>query len=95
MDYQIMLPPSQQTITIRDLLESQWLIPRKVRHFLRIRKHVWVNGQLAMFHQEVQAGDCVTLRLEEDDYSYQPVALGQANRIVVLFEDDHFLPNKF
>lgn len=91
MDYQIMLPPSQQTITIRDLLESQWLIPRKVRHFLRTRKHVWVNGQLAMFHQEVQAGDCVTLRLEEDDYSYQPVALGQANRVVVLFEDDHLL----
>jgi len=91
MDYQITLPPTQQTTTVRELLETQWLVPRKVRHFLRTRKSVWVNDQLALFHQEVRAGDRITLRLEAEDYSYQPVALGQASRVSVLFEDEHLL----
>ena len=91
MEFSITLPPQQATITIRELLEVQWLVPRKVRHFLRVRKFVWINGEVAMFHQEVNAGDTVTLRLEETDYSYQAVALGKKQNIVPLYEDEHLI----
>lgn len=91
MDYSITLPNNQKTLTLRDLLEKEWLVPRKVRHFLRIRKNVWINGEQAMFHQEVHAGDVITLRVEESNYSYQPIHLGNPDGIQVLYEDEHLL----
>lgn len=91
MEYSITLPASQQPMTIRDLLEKEWLVPRKVRHFLRIRKNVLLNNELAMFHQEVYAGDTLTLRLEETDYTYQEIHLGNKKNIHPLFEDEHII----
>ena len=44
MDFTITLPHTQKTMTIRELLEIEWLVPRKVRHFLRTRKDVKCNG---------------------------------------------------
>ncbi|MFJ5477024.1 hypothetical protein ACIL82_05390 [Enterococcus faecium] len=38
MKITITLPMNHPETTIRDLLEKEWLVPRKVRHFLRIRK---------------------------------------------------------
>ncbi|OJG29926.1 pseudouridine synthase, RluA family [Enterococcus casseliflavus] len=76
---------------LRDLLEREWLVPRKVRHFLRTRKNVIVNQQPAMFHQEVRGGDQITLIIEDSDYSYQPIQLGQADKVDVRFEDEHLL----
>lgn len=78
-------------MTIRDLLEKEWLVPRKVRHFLRTRKDVQLNGTVAMFHQEVQAGDTISLHLEESDYTYQEVIFGDASLVDVLYEDEHLI----
>lgn len=59
------LPENFSTMTVKELLENEWLVPRKVRHFLRTRKNVKINGETAAFHFPVQAGDCVTLTFEE------------------------------
>lgn len=91
MDFTITLPKNQKTMTIRDLLEKEWLVPRKVRHFLRTRKDVQLNGTVAMFHQEVQAGDTISLHLEESDYTYQEVVFGDASLVDVLYEDEHLI----
>lgn len=91
MEYSITLPASQQPMTIRDLLEKEWLVPRKVRHFLRVRKNVLLNHETAMFHQEIKAGDVITLRLEETDYQYQDIHLGNKKAIQPLFEDEHII----
>ena len=91
MDFTITLPKNQKTMTIRDLLEKEWLVPRKVRHFLRTRKDVQLNGSVAMFHQEVQAGDTISLHLEESDYTYQEVVFGDASLVDVLYEDEHLI----
>ncbi|HIY57391.1 MAG TPA: RluA family pseudouridine synthase [Candidatus Tetragenococcus pullicola] len=91
MDYTIVLPSSQQTLTLRELLEEEWLIPRKVRHFLRVRKNVWINNEPAHFQQPVKAGDHITLRIEATDYSYQEVMLGDKNKIIALYEDEHII----
>ena len=91
MDFTITLPHTQKTMTIRELLEKEWLVPRKVRHFLRTRKDVKCNGEVAMFHQEVQAGDQISLHLEESDYAYQEIHLGLAEFIDILYEDEHVI----
>ncbi|EMF0436794.1 RluA family pseudouridine synthase [Enterococcus hirae] len=91
MEITITLPNTQPTTTIRELLEQEWLVPRKVRHFLRIRKNVWINQEPALFHFEVHAGDHITLRFEETDYQYQEVQLGKASFVQPLYEDDHLL----
>lgn len=91
MQFTITLPNHFTSCTIRELLEKHWLVPRKVRHFLRVRKNVWLNGQVAMFHQQVVAGDQITLILEESDYHFQPIALGNAKNVEVLYEDEHLL----
>jgi 23S rRNA pseudouridine1911/1915/1917 synthase len=91
MEYTITLPNNQPRITIRELLEKEWLVPRKVRHLLRTRKNVQLNGVTALFHQEVTGGDQLTLILEDGDYSYQPVVLGNKANITVLFEDEHLI----
>lgn len=31
--------------TVKELLETKLLIPRKIRHFLRTKKHVLINGE--------------------------------------------------
>lgn len=91
MEITITLPDTQPTTTIRELLEQEWLVPRKVRHFLRIRKNVWINQKPALFHFEVHAGDHITLRFEETDYQYQEVQLGKSSFVQPLYEDDHLL----
>ncbi|MGM0126125.1 23S rRNA pseudouridine synthase D [Enterococcus sp. AZ194] len=91
MKFTITLPETHLPITIRELLEKEWLVPRKVRHFLRMRKNVWLNGDAAMFHQEVSAGDTLTLILEEEDYTYQEIMLGDKSLVQPLFEDEHLL----
>ncbi|WP_248621668.1 RluA family pseudouridine synthase [Enterococcus cecorum] len=91
MQYAIQLPIDFTPCTIREVLEEQWLVPRKVRHFLRVRKNVLLNGEVAMFHQVVQPLDTLTLIIEEEDYQYQKVQLGQAQNVTVLYEDEHMI----
>lgn len=91
MKYTITLPQNQKDITIRELLEKEWLVPRKVRHFLRTRKNVMLNGETAMFHQTATGGDQITLTLEAGDYQHQQILLGNVAFVDVLFEDEHLL----
>ncbi|GAA3017891.1 RluA family pseudouridine synthase [Tetragenococcus solitarius] len=91
MEYSIVLPHSQKKMTLRELLENEWLIPRKVRHFLRIRKNVWRNHQPIKFHELVYANDIITLRIEKEDYSYQKVKAGFKEKLNILYEDEHLI----
>lgn len=91
MQLSITLPPSTNPITIRDLLETQWLIPRKARHFLRTRKNVLKNGEPIMFHEIAKANDTITLIFEESDYSTPDILLGQQDNVNVLWEDEHII----
>lgn len=89
--YQITLPQNQENIPLQELLEIKWQVPRKVRHLLRMRKNVSVNGETALFQQVVQGGDLISITIEESDYSYQPVLLGEAAKVSVLYEDPHLI----
>lgn len=80
-------PPS----TVKDLLENQLLIPRKIRHFLRIKKQVLVNGQTVHWQRTVQTGDHLSLTFDNEDYPSKTIPLGDADLIEVLHEDQHLI----
>lgn len=91
MEYSMILPKNFTASTVGELLETEWLVPRKVRHFLRTRKNVQVNGEPALFHFPVQAGDKITLTFEENDYPKPTLLLGDSKNITILYEDEHLI----
>lgn len=91
MEITLTLPATFQTMTIQQLLENEWLVPKKVRHFLRMRKNILVNGAAKLFHEKVAAGDTITLRFEDTDYTKPQHHLGTAALITPLYEDEHLI----
>lgn len=91
MEFKFVLPEELNAKNLKDLLEIEWLIPRKVRHFLRTRKNVQLNGEQAMFHQLIKPGDLITLTFEADDYDIPSIHLGNSQKLHVLWEDDHLI----
>lgn len=91
MELSIQLPKDFNEQTVRELLEQEWLVPRKVRHFLRTRKNVSINGEPALFHFPVKSGDVVTLQFEPEDYPIPAILLGNIAKVNVLFEDEHLI----
>lgn len=91
MELSIQLPTNFKEQTIRELLEQEWGVPRKVRHFLRTRKNVSINGEPALFHFTVKSGDVVTLLFESEDYPIPTIRLGNKSNVHVLFEDEHLI----
>lgn len=80
-----------QTLTVKELLEDKLLIPRKIRHFLRTKKNVLVNGSAITWQSAVNSGDQVELFFDEEDYPDKPIMMGQANKVDCLYEDDHLI----
>lgn len=91
MEFNITLPINTKEITMKELLEKEWLVPRKVRHFLRTRKNVLINGDVAMFHQTVNPGDTITIIVEDSDYTIPDIILGNKKDVDVLWEDEHII----
>lgn len=91
MEISIILPEDFSGGTVRELLETEWLVPRKVRHFLRIRKNVSVNGQTVPFHFSVKAGDLISLTFEQEDYPVPKALIGDPVPLDILFEDEHLI----
>ncbi|MBU5582032.1 hypothetical protein KQJ29_18315, partial [Enterococcus sp. S181_ASV_20] len=60
MIFTMTLPNQTSVMTVKDLLEQEWLVPRKVRHFIRTRKGLLINGEPCHFQSMVQPGDVIT-----------------------------------
>lgn len=91
MKFNFTIPTDQAPLTVKNLLETQWLVPRKVRHFIRTRKSFLVNGKAVHFQTLVTPGDHITLTLEDSDYPQRVLQLGDVQRVHVLYEDEHLL----
>lgn len=91
MKFTFTLSKELTPMPLTEVLEKEWLIPRKVRHFLRVRKNVEVNQMPAMFHQIIQPGDSITLTFEETDYPTPTILLGNAKNINPIWEDEHLI----
>lgn len=77
--------------TVKDLLETKLLIPRKIRHFLRTKKHVLINGKTINWQSPVEKGDKISLTFDREDYPEKIIPMGNANLIEPLYEDQHLI----
>lgn len=79
------------TTTVKDLLENHLLIPRKIRHFLRTKKHLLVNGRAVNWQTIVELGDVLELTFDQEDYPEKTIPMGDKTLVEVLYEDDHLI----
>ncbi|MCG6978453.1 RluA family pseudouridine synthase, partial [Lactococcus lactis] len=91
MEYNFILPENFIEQPVSDLLEKTWFIPRKQRHFLRMKKHCLVNNKLINENQLVHAGDKITLIFDNEDFSNLSLKFGSANLADILYEDEHLI----
>lgn len=77
--------------SVKDLLENHLLIPRKIRHFLRTKKHLLVNGQAITWQSKVNIGDQLTLMFDPEDYADKDLPAGQPDLVDCLYQDDHLI----
>ncbi|QQB69834.1 RluA family pseudouridine synthase [Streptococcus salivarius] len=77
--------------TVKDLLETKLLIPRKIRHFLRTKKHVLINGEAINWQSPVEKGDKISLTFDREDYPEKIIPMGNASLVEPLYEDPHLI----
>lgn len=77
--------------TVKELLETKLLIPRKIRHFLRTKKHVLINGETINWQSPVKKGDRISLTFDTEDYPNKTIPMGDANLVKPLYEDSHLI----
>ena len=67
MKFTLPSPEVLPAMTVKGLLEEQFLMPRKSRHFRRTKKHVSVNGLAINWQTVVNPGDDICLIFDEED----------------------------
>lgn len=87
------LSSAQETKPLRELLQKQWLLPRRFVYYLRTRKNVLVNGQYQPVNRLVKAGDQIVMSFVGDEFRtatshYLPTRRPQ---LTVLFENRDIL----
>ncbi|MGG7011567.1 UNVERIFIED_CONTAM: RluA family pseudouridine synthase [Limosilactobacillus fermentum] len=86
------LPVDQEATPLRHLLQRQWLLPKRLVHYLRSRRQVLVNGSYRPVSKTVAAGDVITLNFSGDEFrtpdsSYLP----DPGPLTVLYENRDLL----
>ncbi len=91
MKITIPIPQTFPDLTVKEVLEDYFLIPRKIRHFLRTKKHVRVNGELINWQSPILAGDLLELAFDKEDYPEKSIPKGQASLVEELYQDEHLI----
>ena len=89
MQFTITIPQGLPEMTVKELLEEHFLIPRKIRHFLRIKEHVFVNHESINWQSIVHPHDEITLIFDEEDYPQKSILMGNASLVEELYQDEH------
>ena len=91
MQFTFTLPDSLPQMTVKQLLEEQLLIPRKIRHFLRIKKHILINQEEVHWNEMVSPGDVCQLTFDEEDYPEKEIPWGNPDLVQEVYQDQHLI----
>ena len=91
MKFTFTLPASLPPMTVKQLLEEQLLIPRKIRHFLRIKKHILINQREVHWNEMVSPEDVCQLTFDEEDYPEKEIPWGNPNLVQEVYQDQHLI----
>ena len=78
-------------MTVKELLEEQLLIPRKIRHFLRIKKNILINQKQVHWNEMVKSGDICQLTFDEEDYPPKEILWGNPDLVQEIYQDQHLI----
>ena len=91
MKFTFTLPDSLPQMTVKQLLEEQLLIPRKIRHFLRIKKHILINQREVHWNEIVSPGDVCQLTFDKEDYPEKEIPWGNPDLVQEVYQDQHLI----
>lgn len=91
MKVTITLPAALAGQTIKTLLEDELLLPRKLRHFLRVEKRVTLNGAPVTWQTLTQEGDQLELIIDKSMFPEKAIPFGDQSLVDCLYEDDHLI----
>ena len=91
MQFTFTLPESLPQMTVKQFLEEQLLIPRKIRHFLRIKKNILINHEEVHWNEMVNPGDICQLTFDEEDYPKREILLGNPDLVQEVYQDQHLI----
>ena len=91
MQFTFTLPESLPQMTVKQFLEEQLLIPRKIRHFLRIKKNIKINQKQVHWNEMVKPGDICQLTFDEEDYPTKEILLGNPDLVQEVYQDQHLI----
>ena len=78
-------------MTVKQFLEEQLLIPRKIRHFLRIKKNISINQKQVHWNEIVKPGDICQLTFDEEDYPPKEILWGKPDLVQEVYQDQHLI----
>ena len=78
-------------MTVKQFLEEQLLIPRKIRHFLRIKKNILINQKQVHWNEMVKPGDICQLTFDEEDYPSKEILWGNPDLVQEIYQDQHLI----
>ena len=78
-------------MTVKELLEEQLLIPRKIRHFLRTKKNILINQKQVHWNEMVKPGDICQLTFDEEDYPPKEILWGNLDLVQEIYQDQHLI----
>ena len=91
MQFTFTLPESLPQMTVKQFLEEQLLIPRKIRHFLRIKKNIQINQKQVHWNEMVNPGDICQLTFDEEDYPSKEILWGTPDLVQEVYQDQHLI----
>ena len=78
-------------MTVKQYLEEQLLIPRKIRHFLRTKKNIFINQKQVHWNEMVKPGDICQLTFDEEDYPTKEILWGNPDLVQEIYQDQHLI----
>ena len=78
-------------MTVKQFLEEQLLIPRKIRHFLRIKKNISINHKKVHWNEMINPGDICQLTFDEEDYPPKEILWGNPDLVQEVYQDQHLI----
>jgi len=91
MQFTFTLPESMPQMTVKQFLEEQLLIPRKIRHFLRTKKNILINQKQVHWNEMVKPGDVCQLTFDEEDYPKKEILWGNPDLVEEVYQDQHLI----
>ena len=91
MQFTFTLPESLPQMTVKQFLEEQLLIPRKIRHFLRTKKNILINQKQVHWNEMVKPGDICQLTFDEEDYPTKEILWGNPDLVQEIYQDQHLI----